>query len=182
MQPRSSTQRSLVRTATMRNVLAVLGVSVALTADAFAQTGATSRPLLAGVRSLSVSVSLADCEKAKLDSTQLFTASQLAFRRMGVEVVDVASYPRFNLLIMCQVMTETPNGEPDFFAIFAAASLEEGVRPLRAPSEFYFATTWQQFARVWDHPSGLEPRLERTVGSILARFENEWLAANPRRP
>jgi len=172
-----------MRASTVRILFAAFGFAVALSTAAQSQSAQAQRPILAGLKRLSVAVELGGCEKARLDSTQLLTISQLAFRRMGLEIEGAVSYPRFTLLAICQVVTEKANGDPNYFAVVISARLEEAVRSLRpSASGIYFATTWEQFARVASGPSEMERVSESIVAGILVRFENQWREANPKNP
>jgi hypothetical protein len=155
----------------------------ALSAGCATRSFAQADSALKGVHQVIVTVfEGSDCAAVGIDSSQVVQDATLPLRRMGVGVVS--SGPLWlQVAVNCLPLREDQGAKPQAYAYSFQASLHEWVwvqrDTSRAPTRLT-AVTWSRAGTGWCGTSLLAENIDHAVAGLLDRFENDWLAANPR--
>jgi hypothetical protein len=137
--------------------------------------------ILAGIREVNVTLAQSPlCASTGLDTVNVRVEVELALRRMGVRVVEKTPVT-FHAAITCYPVQMT-DGSAGLTEIHLQVEIVEAVTPFRTGTNSYWATTWQSSAMNYVPPSSsVSTPVIEGFRRLLSGFENEWLAANPKR-
>ncbi|MDE2473058.1 MAG: hypothetical protein KGL35_31200 [Bradyrhizobium sp.] len=168
----------------MRNglgdIVIVLALSALCVRDCPAQRSETQPPLLQGVSSLIVTADVR-CGSASIDSSDVLQATQLHLRRMGIRVVGSGSIPWFQMQVLCYPITDT-RGDVMAYGLSVLGLFHEWAHvPRLSDSTWYTVVSWHNGGFGYSGPDGGRAKIDEMIEQTLSMFENDWLAANPKR-
>jgi|GEM_PF-4524837 len=122
-----------------------------------------------------------DCGFVGVAETRIVEQTELALRRIGLRVVD-SSAVEVQVEIGCAA-SWAGSGDTTATGLHLRLQVVEVVRPIRLPSAArFYGNTWRT-SFMGAKTGRIRPSdVSSALNTLLERFENAWLAANPRKP